>query len=353
MRLSHLHLPGLTPYATANRIQDVFRSRLLAQKAAASRARRSSAAPAAHPDASASPSPSSPSLSSPSLSSPSPSSSSSPPVLLTFTPPPTYTLGRRQHAAPPQLLAQLRAPGPDGGPAASVAAAAPRGGQTTFHGPGQLVGYVVADLRAVGVGVGGWVARLEAALVRTCAVWGVRGHGGGAGVDAARTGVWVRRAGHCGREAEGVGAEEGREEKQGKKEKKAEEAGAEEGSRIWRHGQHVERARGEADALERDDGWRKIAAIGIHLRRHVASHGVALNVSTDLRWFERIVACGMDGRLTTSLRNEGVADVTVDEAAGAFAAQLAARLGLEAEPYTLPRREVEKLGVELHGLEGW
>lgn len=50
----------------------------------------------------------------------------------------------------------------------------------------------------------------------------------------------------------------------------------------------------------------KIAALGVHLRRNVTSHGVGLNVSTDLEWFERIVACGLEGKRTTSLLQEGV-----------------------------------------------
>lgn len=55
--------------------------------------------------------------------------------------------------------------------------------------------------------------------------------------------------------------------------------------------------------LERDR-TKKIAALGVHLRRNVSSHGVGLNVSTDLRWFGRIVACGLEGKGVESMVNE-------------------------------------------------
>lgn len=51
---------------------------------------------------------------------------------------------------------------------------------------------------------------------------------------------------------------------------------------------------------------KKIAALGVHLRRNVTSYGVGLNVDTDLRWFDRIVACGIEGKSVTSLAEEGV-----------------------------------------------
>lgn len=47
----------------------------------------------------------------------------------------------------------------------------------------------------------------------------------------------------------------------------------------------------------------KIAAVGVHLRRYVVSHGVAINVKTDLEWFDRIIACGLEGKRTTSIEN--------------------------------------------------
>ena len=48
----------------------------------------------------------------------------------------------------------------------------------------------------------------------------------------------------------------------------------------------------------------KICAAGVHLRRHISSHGIGLNLNTDLGWFERVVACGLEGKRTTSLREQ-------------------------------------------------
>jgi lipoate-protein ligase B len=70
----------------------------------------------------------------------------------------------------------------------------------------------------------------------------------------------------------------------------------------------------------------KICALGVHLRRNVASHGVGLNVHTDLSWFGRIVACGLEGKRTTSFEREGVVGVGVQEVAGVFARLLAEAL---------------------------
>lgn len=66
------------------------------------------------------------------------------------------------------------------------------------------------------------------------------------------------------------------------------------------------------------DEMHKICALGVHLRRNVSSHGIGLNVSTDMRWFERIVACGLEGKKTTSLDLQGIQDLKVREAAGVF-----------------------------------
>jgi lipoyl(octanoyl) transferase len=54
------------------------------------------------------------------------------------------------------------------------------------------------------------------------------------------------------------------------------------------------------------DDDTKIAALGVHLRRNVTSYGVGLNLSTELRWFDRIVACGLEGKKTTSMKAQGV-----------------------------------------------
>lgn len=74
---------------------------------------------------------------------------------------------------------------------------------------------------------------------------------------------------------------------------------------------------------------RKIAAVGVHLRRNVTSHGVGVNVGTELWWFGRIVACGLEGMEATSFEREGVSGVSVGEVAGVFTEEFAGRLGVE------------------------
>lgn len=71
----------------------------------------------------------------------------------------------------------------------------------------------------------------------------------------------------------------------------------------------------------------KICALGVHLRRNVTSHGVGLNVGTELRWFGRIVACGLEGKGTTSLVNEGAKlGLEVKEVGDVFVRELAQAL---------------------------
>jgi lipoyl(octanoyl) transferase len=126
-----------------------------------------------------------------------------------------------------------------------------RGGDVTYHGPGQLIGYPILDLRehrnASGerLGVVDYVRRLEEALIRTAGECGIR-----AQRIAGRTGVWTEPA-------PGSGIAE-----------------------------------------------RKLAAIGIHVSRGITSHGFALNISTDLRDFALIVPCGIVDRAVTSLAEE-------------------------------------------------
>ena len=68
----------------------------------------------------------------------------------------------------------------------------------------------------------------------------------------------------------------------------------------------------------------KIASVGVHLRRNVTSHGIGLNVATDTKWFDRIVACGLPGKRTTTLRREsGNMAIEVREVAGVLAANMA------------------------------
>ena len=150
-----------------------------------------------------------------------------------------------------------------------------RGGDVTYHGPGQLIGYPIFDLRslrspgACPPGLGNrlgpvdFVRLMEEALIRLCGEFGVP-----AGRICGLTGVWCHlRRGHlqCGRPLD-------------------ESCGTE-----------------DKDAPL---GERKIAAIGIHVARGVTSHGFAFNVTTDLRNFALINPCGITDRPVTSLENE-------------------------------------------------
>jgi lipoyl(octanoyl) transferase len=134
-----------------------------------------------------------------------------------------------------------------------------RGGDVTFHGPGQLVGYPIFDLRGLPsadgkhktMGAIEYVRRLEEVLIRTCADFGIA-----TGRICGLTGVWTA---------------------------------PEEASAI---------ASGPKPAEA------KIAAIGVHISRAVTSHGFALNVDTDLSYFDLIVPCGIQTKPVTSMAKE-------------------------------------------------
>jgi lipoyl(octanoyl) transferase len=158
-----------------------------------------------------------------------------------------------------------------------------RGGDVTYHGPGQLVGYPIFDLRSLRGPGGGrmgpvdFVRGMEEALIRLCGGFGVK-----AGRVAGLTGVWCGSAGT-------------REQGPGTREPGA-DAGAE----------------------------RKIGAIGIHVAKGITSHGFAFNVTTDLRDFELIVPCGIPDHAVTSLEREVSPDAelpALDDVAHAAARQ--------------------------------
>jgi lipoyl(octanoyl) transferase len=154
-----------------------------------------------------------------------------------------------------------------------------RGGQVTYHGPGQVVAYPLVDLRRLGIYVKEYVFRLEQALLKTLEAYGVSGHR-----VRDEPGVYVRP------------------------------------DAPFDHAV-VQPAAG-ADPFE---GLAKIAAIGVKVSRHCAYHGLALNVAMDLRPFERIDPCGHPGLRTTDLSTIGVR-ATWDEVASTLGAKLAAYL---------------------------
>jgi lipoyl(octanoyl) transferase len=178
-------------------------------------------------------------------------------VLLLLEHTPVITLGRNAQAAnilaTPELLAQR----------GIEVVECDRGGDVTLHGPGQLVGYPIFDLRAFTtpdgqrktLGAIEFVRKMEEALIRTCADFRI---------PATRipklTGVWTSRAA------------------------------------------------ADAEAA-------KIAAIGIHISRAVTSHGFALNVNTDLNLFDLIVPCGLTAKPVTSIQRETGSPVSLDRVA--------------------------------------
>ncbi|MSP22871.1 MAG: lipoyl(octanoyl) transferase LipB [Dehalococcoidia bacterium] len=116
-----------------------------------------------------------------------------------------------------------------------------RGGDVTFHGPGQLVAYPVLDLRSRGMRPGDYVRALEEVVLISIAAWGIEGERW-----QGRPGVWVGLDGAGGALA-------------------------------------------------------KVAAVGVRVREGITQHGLALNVTTDLGWYDPIVPCGIEDATVTSL----------------------------------------------------
>lgn len=161
-------------------------------------------------------------------------------TLLLLEHPPVYTTGRRGAGSNLRMTeAALGAP----------LIQTDRGGDITFHGPGQLIAYPIIDLRAAGLSVVSYVRSLEETIMRTVRQYGIAAH-----AECGLTGVWT----------------------------------------------------GETDGQ-----GDKIAAIGIRVGKPagasggwVTGHGLALNVDVDLGWFERIVPCGIADRGVTSVHRE-------------------------------------------------
>lgn len=177
-----------------------------------------------------------------------------------------------------------------------------RGGDVTFHGPGQLVGYPIFDLFGYSPRIGAvdFVRRIEEALIRACGSFGLN-----AGRVQGLTGVWVL-------DSLQSHAPPGQEDKRQKA--KGKTAPSEDPGRPTADG----RRPGADDRWPMtDDLPRKIAAIGVHISRGVTSHGFAFNVNTDLDYFRLIVPCGISDKPVTSMQRElgGAQDInTVAEA---------------------------------------
>jgi len=232
--LIHLHFPRTVSYRTAAKLQESLVSRFLASKP-----------PSALP--------------------------APPPHIITAEFDPVYTCGRREvGTVSKEQQEYLKADG------RADFVEALRGGQTTFHGPGQLVAYPIIDLRAHKLTPRNYVCLLEKSLIATCARYNVKA------MTTEHTGVWTTP----------------------------------------------------------DD---KIAAVGVHMRRNITSHGVGLNVNTDLWWFGRIVACGLEGKKTTSLEREGVDGVEIQDVAKVFVEEITERLKIESIEKRDAHEYLEKL----------
>ena len=149
-------------------------------------------------------------------------------VLLLVQHPPVFTIGRfrgeEDITVPPETLARERI----------AVFHTDRGGAITFHGPGQLVGYPILNLKENGLGVRGYIWKLEATVIELLLALGIE-----ADRVAEYPGVWV--------------------------------------------------------------GEKKICSIGIHVSHHITTHGFALNVSNDLRYFRYVRPCGLSGEVMTSV----------------------------------------------------
>jgi lipoyl(octanoyl) transferase len=163
-----------------------------------------------------------------------------------------------------------------------------RGGDVTYHGPGQLVGYPIFDLRSFlgpdgqkkTLGAVAYVRRLEEALVRTCADYGIATER-----VAGMAGVWTQVS-----------------------------------TSVIPSGENERSERAQSrDPYPSPETQAKIAAIGVHISRGVTSHGFALNVNTDLENFNLIVPCGISTRPITSLQRALGRAIALDEVAQSVA----------------------------------
>lgn len=183
-------------------------------------------------------------------------------TLLLVEHPHVITLGRAQKA-----LANVLAAGE------VEVVSVERGGDVTYHGPGQIVAYPIVLLREGERDLHRFLRNMEQAVLETCAAFGVT-----ADREPGKTGVWT---------------------------------GGAEGS----------------DEL--GPARRKLCSMGIACRRWVTFHGLALNVATDLSYFRRINPCGFSSDVMTSLERELGRDVSVEAVRRRLAAELGAALGRE------------------------
>jgi len=158
-----------------------------------------------------------------------------------------------------------------------------RGGDITYHGPGQIVGYPILNLAAIRRDVVWYVRMLEEVMIRATGNYGVI-----ATREPGKTGIWVAH----GKEA-------------------------------------TQSSRREQSVQNGETALEKLGALGVHISRWVTSHGFAYNVSTDLRFFDLIVPCGIADRKATSLEKLLSRRVDSREVAGRLAEHFGEVFGRE------------------------
>src|SRR5271169_2722497 len=162
-----------------------------------------------------------------------------------------------------------------------------RGGDVTYHGPGQLVGYPILQLGAIRKDVVWYVRMLEEVMIRASGEFGISAHR-----EAGKTGIWVLPNAQT-------------EEKFHRSQKNVSDEAEVLPPQADRFtGSEPEKQKRQPAPLEMtvcSGTAEKLGAIGVHISRWVTSHGFAYNVATDLRNFDLIVPCGIAGRKATSL----------------------------------------------------
>ena len=231
-------------------------------------------------------------------------------TLLLVEHPPVYTLGKSGHAENlligREMLERLGA----------QFYHIDRGGDITFHGPGQLVVYPILDLERLGIGLRAYIEALEECVIRVAAHYGLR-----TGRIAGASGVWLGAGTDYGAAPAAATATEAA-------------ATTTEGAATATE----DAATAKEDAAEgaarcigtaADGPTRKLCAIGVRSSRYITMHGFALNVSTDLRWFERINPCGFRDRGATSLERETGRTIAMEEVKALVAKSLSEILNVE------------------------
>ena len=190
-----------------------------------------------------------------------------PPTVLLIEHDPVITISRRK-SAPDHLLATAEMLAAQG----VTVEETDRGGDITYHGPGQLVAYPIIRLNPLGLNIGRYMRLLEAIIIETVAAFGIEGQR-----DTCATGVWVSSS-----KFEVQSSELRNQESETNNQKPEDPA-----------------ACGLAPGAS---NLAKLAALGVRVSRGVTMHGLALNVATNLSHFNLIVPCGLVGRPVTTMQ---------------------------------------------------